>query len=65
MSNIKHYDDWQLKSMIATRPTDTFSYIRALEKELPRRSEVQKSIKSIYSIKKVVIFITGIVMVNK
>lgn len=40
MSNIKHYDDWQLKSMIATRPTDTFSYIRALEKELPRRSEV-------------------------
>jgi len=34
MSNIKHYDDWQLKSMIATRPTDTFSYIRALEKEL-------------------------------
>lgn len=27
-------DDWELKNMIATRPTEAYAYIRELEKEI-------------------------------
>ena len=27
-------DDWELKDMIATRPTEAYAYIRELEKEI-------------------------------
>lgn len=29
-------DDWELKDMIATRPTEAYAYIRELEKEIKR-----------------------------
>lgn len=36
--------DWEIKDMIATRPTEAFAYIKSLQKEIQSQKEEEERI---------------------
>ena len=36
--------DWEIKDMIATRPTEAFAYIKSLQKEIQNQKEEEERI---------------------